>query len=298
MTQYIVAARIDENGRASGGAVGDQTGREVTVQTLSSSGKWTSILRPHRNASVIVQQAFNAAANDNIGYDQSNRTSLYSLAKASGWNLSKVGRCECDCSSLVAVLANCAGYPVSKDMYTGNERSVLKSAGWSQIAYSASVLRPGDVLWRSGHTGVYVGTLPYYTYGSQSSNTHSSGSGSIKSVQQWANSYANAGLNVDGINGPKTRRGLCKCHQKAIGAVPDGIWGSETRGKTKVLKKGSTGNDVKVLQGALICLGYDTGGFDGIFGSKTDAATRSYQRSKGLSVDGQAGKATFGSLFG
>ena len=58
MTRYVVGACIDERGRASGGKAGDQTGREVCVHTLASSGAWSRILRPPRNASVIVKQAY------------------------------------------------------------------------------------------------------------------------------------------------------------------------------------------------------------------------------------------------
>ena len=62
------------------------------------------------------------------------------------------------------------------------------------------------------------------------------------------------------------------------------------------LKSGSKGNLVKVLQGFLICHGYDTGGFDGIFGNATEAAVRDFQSSHGLYCDGIAGCATFGEL--
>lgn len=132
----------------------------------------------------------------------------------------------------------------------------------------------------------------------------STGREAIKAVQRWLNLNFNAGLDVDGIKGPKTWKALIKAYQRTLnstygaGLAVDGIWGSRTRAATRVVKKGQTGNLVKILQGALICLGYDTGGFDGIFGGQTEAAVRSFQRSKGLSVDGQAGKNTFAKLFG
>lgn len=141
--------------------------------------------------------------------------------------------------------------------------------------------------------------------GSQSSKPSTSVKNqNIANVQTWANSYVKAGIAVDGINGPQTKKALCKCYQKALNDIygarlsVDGIWGAKTRNATRVLKKGSKGNHVKALQGALICLGYSTGGFDGVFGSVTDSAVRSFQRSRGLSVDGQAGKNTFAKLFG
>lgn len=64
------------------------------------------------------------------------------------------------------------------------------------------------------------------------------------------------------------------------------------------LAYGSSGQDVRELQKALIAAGYDVGssGADGIIGEKTAAAIKAYQRDNGLSVDGIAGTQTQGSL--
>lgn len=180
--KYIVAARIDENGKAVGGVAGDQTGKEVMVQTLSSSGNWTYILRPPTGGvDKMVKEAYNAAANNKIGYDQNQRTTLYTYAKAAGWDLSKItAACECDCSALIAVLACCAGYSVSKDIYTGNEIKALTNVGFTKKTYSESALKVGDVLWRNGHTAIYVGTSTTYNGSNGSSsggNTSYSGKG-------------------------------------------------------------------------------------------------------------------------
>lgn len=66
------------------------------------------------------------------------------------------------------------------------------------------------------------------------------------------------------------------------------------------LTQGSSGNDVKKLQQALISKGYDLGsaGADGIYGSQTAAAVRKYQQDNGLSVDGIAGTQTQSNLYG
>lgn len=66
------------------------------------------------------------------------------------------------------------------------------------------------------------------------------------------------------------------------------------------LAKGDTGEDVKALQNLLNAAGskYNIGTADGIFGAKTDAAVRAYQRDKKLTVDGIAGAATMGTLLG
>lgn len=46
----------------------------------------------------------------------------------------------------------------------------------------------------------------------------------------------------------------------------------------------------------LICKGYDTNGFDGIYGVGTNSAVKSYQRTHCLNDDGIAGGNTFRSL--
>lgn len=58
-------------------------------------------------------------------------------------------------------------------------------------------------------------------------------------------------------------------------------------------KNGSRGTQVKVLQFLLNEHGYDCGEADGIFGSKTLAAVKAYQKAKGLSADGICGKNTW-----
>ena len=66
------------------------------------------------------------------------------------------------------------------------------------------------------------------------------------------------------------------------------------------LRQGCRGEDVRALQTLLRGLGYNgsMGTPDGIFGPRTDGAVRLYQRAKGLSVDGIAGKKTMSSLLG
>lgn len=65
----------------------------------------------------------------------------------------------------------------------------------------------------------------------------------------------------------------------------------------KNLKKESSGERVKALQILLNGRGYSCTA-DGVFGSKTEAAVRKYQKAKGLSADGIAGKNTMASLLG
>ena len=59
------------------------------------------------------------------------------------------------------------------------------------------------------------------------------------------------------------------------------------------LRRGSKGTEVTRLQAALNALGYDCGEADGIFGAKTEAAVRNFQRDHSLTVDGIAGRMTW-----
>ena len=61
-------------------------------------------------------------------------------------------------------------------------------------------------------------------------------------------------------------------------------------------KMGSVGNEVTAIQNVLKRQGYYTGAVDGIFGSKTLAAVKSFQRANGLTVDGIAGPQTLKAL--
>lgn len=68
----------------------------------------------------------------------------------------------------------------------------------------------------------------------------------------------------------------------------------------QVLKKGAKGSTVKAMQTLLIGYGYFCGGYgaDGDFGSGTESALRSYQKAKGLGVDGICGPKTWAKLLG
>ena len=127
---------------------------------------------------------------------------------------------------------------------------------------------------------------------------HSAANGSIAEVQSWL------GCKANGIYGPDTKKHLVRTLQHELnvqfgaGLKEDGIFGPKTKAACVNVRRGAKGNITRVLQGALICHGYSTNGFDGIFGGGTESAVRSYQSDNGLSADGIAGKNTFASLLG
>ena len=56
---------------------------------------------------------------------------------------------------------------------------------------------------------------------------------------------------------------------------------------------GASSYYVRLLQACLNYLGYNSGSADGIYGTKTKSAIKSFQRNNGLTVDGIAGEMTW-----
>jgi len=130
-----------------------------------------------------------------------------------------------------------------------------------------------------------------------------SGDPVIAEVQRTLNQRYNAGLAVDGICGPLTRRGLTRGLQTELNQsfgrnlVVDGVFGPLTRAAVVNVHFGARGNLVWIMQAALHCRGFGPGSIDGIYGPRTDNALRSFQRNRGLTVDGIAGPNTFQALL-
>ena len=178
-TVILGSARIDENGHASGGKAGDQTGNEVSTQVYYTHSKGWNVLRANSEVAreKIAQDMEWACANNNIGYDQGQNQTLYNIVKNLGYNCSLVTTpCETDCARLIRVCVLYAGIN-APDFYTGNELGALLGTGqFTQIPFNndPSVLRRGDILVTKtkGHTVVALtngadipNAQPKYTVG-------------------------------------------------------------------------------------------------------------------------------------
>jgi peptidoglycan hydrolase-like protein with peptidoglycan-binding domain len=104
---------------------------------------------------------------------------------------------------------------------------------------------------------------------------------------------------VDGKFGAQTERAV-KAFQKAQGIAVDGVVGAitwlnidEADTSNPTIRKGSHGNPVRRAQKRLTLGGWDTGGVDGIFGAKTEAAVKRFQHGNGLTADGIVGPRTW-----
>lgn len=61
-------------------------------------------------------------------------------------------------------------------------------------------------------------------------------------------------------------------------------------------KRGSRGTEVRNIQSRLSSWGYNPGSVDGIYGAKTEAAVKRFQKNNGLTPDGIAGPATLAKI--
>lgn len=150
MAVRIGHALMDENRKASGGKAGDSTNREVSVVNWFDSD-WNKLLRPLDDgvAETIAVCMEQACANNQIGYDQMQRTTLYTQAVKTGYDLSKIKTaCECDCSSLVAVCILAAGIKINKDIYTGNMAAAILNTGKFKLLTEKKYLREDSYLKR------------------------------------------------------------------------------------------------------------------------------------------------------
>lgn len=159
----LASSSKDENGRYTGGQRGDQTSREVYILDWYRSA-WNYVLRPktQRLAENIARAAEAGCANDNIGYSQGARNTLYIEAQKVGLDLSKITTpCDCDCSSFVSICCICAGLSPSIFYADGNMRTTynMKQAceatgqflvlSGNQYTGQKDYLKRGDILLNS-----------------------------------------------------------------------------------------------------------------------------------------------------
>lgn len=136
----IVHASKDENNKYKGGKAGDQTGKEVCKREWYNR-PWNVVLEPPtaKLGNLVARKAKAAANNNKIGYNQSDRNSIFKALEEANNEFKKITKpCNCDCSSLVTAVVISAQKDDTKEkmMHYGNASTTrtlvsdLKKCGW------------------------------------------------------------------------------------------------------------------------------------------------------------------------
>lgn len=231
----------DENGHATGGKPGDQSGKEGRFQAWYKSGSngkgWQDVFRAKDKTvrKKIAQNMIELVENPHIGYNQDARTTLDREAKKVDYDFKKITvDCDTDCSQATAECIIGAGIPISPDMYTGNEKQLIEATGqfktYDGKSYTESdqKLKVGDILFKIGHSAVVVkvqyiiSRVIRYDQGKPIMYGED-----VEKIQAKINKVMKCNLEVDGEYGPLTAAQVVR-FQKKKGLTPDGIVGKHT----------------------------------------------------------------------
>ena len=157
---------ISENNTVNG-EKGDQTTKEVCIREWYNK-PWNILLRPKsaEKAEIMAQSCEKGCANQNIGYSQATRNTLKQEALKVNFDLSKVGLCNCDCSSFMTVCAESAGIPIPYNYNNAPTTRTMRTAFTSTGEFDlytdnkylniTNNLRRGDILVAEGKHTVMV----------------------------------------------------------------------------------------------------------------------------------------------
>lgn len=267
MTVRIGHASVDERGKATGGAAGDQTGKEICIRDWYSKG-WVVLLRAKDPAvrKKIAASCIAACNNKNLGYDQGDRNTGLQAAKKVGWDFSKItSKAEFDCSSLASACIQAAGVNVwdgGNAPTTRTLEKVLIATGAFDALRAAKYLSgtdyllEGDILLKPGFHVVVV-------------------------LDNGARATPGEAVHTAAAPKPEQIR------------VYYGV-------RLPLLLKGMEGEDVRTMQHLLLANGYELPkyGADGEYGEETENALLLFQEDNGLKADAKCGQATWSCLLG
>jgi uncharacterized protein YgiM (DUF1202 family) len=159
-------ASIGEDGTAKVNKAGDQTKGEVCVRKWYQHSKdWGYILRPKdkKVAEAMAKCMEEACANDCIGYDQTDRLTLWEAVKNNGFKCDKKSltkKVECDCSALVRVCMAYAGIKVENFRTATQVEIIMASKKFKKIKFkNVNQLKRGDIVVTKevpGHTAIVL----------------------------------------------------------------------------------------------------------------------------------------------
>ena len=252
------------------------------------------------SADLDVSIHFNAAANDPAGNGRTTGTEVlvYSSSSAAAPYAANI------CAAIAALGFRNRGVKERPGLYVLKHTrapALLVECCFVDDADDAAIYSPEAMAAAivQGITGQAVPAVP-----TEQPETPAQPEGYPAQFQRWLNEGYGAGLDVDGLWGPKTKAGAVRALQTELnaqfgkGLTVDGLWGPKTRAACVNVKQGASGNLTRIIQGILYCRGYDPKGFDGIFGAGCAAAVKTFQTDAGLSADGIVGKNTWAALLG
>lgn len=286
------------------------------------------------NIEKAVSFMIDIAKDDSHGYDQIHRTggTDYDCSSLVGTALNQAGfnvKKSSTTRTLRAQLLACGFKTVSVggarkrgDIFLKEGHHVVMCTGANNIVHASinekgktTGGKPGDqtgkeICVRSFYN--YKGGWDYHFRYSDGNSTQpttkpsKSRNETIALGQQHTINMTGHNIGVDGMYGPQTRANIVRCFQVAMnhdyhsGLKVDGACGKNTinaLGKHYV-KLGECQEMVRAVQVALYCYGFNPGKTDAIFGDNTKLAVLQFQRAKGLTADGIAGKNTIKALMG
>lgn len=245
MSVKIGHASIDENGNVANGEIGDQTKKEVCVRQWYSK-PWNVYLEcTDKNIAYEAASYMEKfCANDNIGYDQNHRLTMYNSIVAHNYNVA-LAKGEADCSSAVSAAYILAGLNISPACTTRSLRAVLLATGKFR-AYTDNAHLSSDRLVKRGSIHLSEGHHVIMNLENGSGNPVNPFVTPATTVEfgelgvnvrwvQWELCHTGYKVKIDGDFGSKTDKAV-RQYQKANGLEVDGKVGTKTR--EHMLKKG------------------------------------------------------------
>lgn len=269
-TVYVGSARGDEKGKAHGGKAGDQNGgKEVSTQAWYKHKKGWRVFRAKdsKKAKKIAEAMRIICADNNVGYDQYQRNTLYNLLSKNGFNIRNINtNVETDCSALVRVCCMYAGIELP-NFTTVNEANVLLKSGefvelkGSKYTDQSIYLGEGDILntCTQGHTVVVISNgskyevtvdADSYTLGERTLENGMEGT-DVKTLQSFLIEldYDCGKWGADGDFGDSTEIAVRK-FQDDHDLNADGIYGPKSHeAMLKAINKATTASDKVEIRG-------------------------------------------------
>lgn len=161
--KYALASQSET--KSINGKKGDQTEREVYCRTEYDFGQsWVAIPKSTKIGNRIAKAAIAICDNDNVGYGQNDRTSIFIGLRKLGWKIGsckKLPKCNTDCSELAVVSVNCAYQQPVLD-YNETSRTLRNTLANKPKKFSVQEfkggmkLKKGSIIGKNGHVVICI----------------------------------------------------------------------------------------------------------------------------------------------